>query len=187
MRKFDFTPPDDDVAVDTRKKKRKTQFLPTWWFRAWLIGCLGGVPIGTALTGGEPITGEDERGGGTLSDKSCPSSLLPWGGRLGRPTSLMIDMRGLSWRARRKHTRGSAPHTLLQLRCVFLTPFFLVLGTHLLNETPSVPKTNCHWRYKPGINIQTQWGLKTKFLKWKSWWKNNHFCQDLLHMLSVLW
>lgn len=61
------------------------------------MGCLGGVPIGTALTGGEPITGEEERGGGTLSERSHPSSVLPCRGRLGSPTSLMMDMSGLSW------------------------------------------------------------------------------------------
>lgn len=59
---------------------------------------MGGVPIGTALTGGLPITGEDERGGGALSDKSRPSSLVIGGGRLGSPTSLMIDISGLSWK-----------------------------------------------------------------------------------------
>ncbi len=59
------------------------------------MGCFGGVPIGTALTGGLPITGELERGGGTLSDKSRPS-LLSAGGRLGSPTSLMMDISVLS-------------------------------------------------------------------------------------------
>lgn len=60
------------------------------------MGCFGGVPIGTALTGGLPITGEEERGGGTRSDKSRPSSLPRAGGRFGRPTSLIIDRSGLS-------------------------------------------------------------------------------------------
>lgn len=60
------------------------------------MGCFGGVPIGTALTGGLPITGEEERGGGTLSDKSRPSSLLSVGGRFGSPTSLIMDISVLS-------------------------------------------------------------------------------------------
>lgn len=74
----------------------------TWWFRVWLIGCLGGVPIGTALTGGEPIIGDVDRGGGTLSDKSGPSSFLAWRDLFGRPTSLIIDMSGLSCRGGRQ-------------------------------------------------------------------------------------
>lgn len=61
----------------------------------WLTGCLGGVPIGTTLTGGDPITGDEERGGGTLSDKSCPS--LPGCRiRLGSPVSLKPDIGELS-------------------------------------------------------------------------------------------
>lgn len=54
--------------------------------------------MGTALTGGLPMTGEEERGGGTLSDKSRLSSPLIGGGLLGSPTSLMMDISGLSCR-----------------------------------------------------------------------------------------
>lgn len=71
----------------------------TCWFNMWLKGCLGGVPMGTALTGGLPITGEEERGGGTLSERPRLSSLLIEGGCLGNPTSLIIDNSELSCRA----------------------------------------------------------------------------------------
>ena len=88
-----------DVSRSLARKQARHHRVtrtPTWWLR--LIGCLGGVPMGTALTGGEPITGEEERGGRTLSDRSRGSSPLSGGGCLGRPTSLMIDMSGLSCR-----------------------------------------------------------------------------------------
>lgn len=53
--------------------------------------------MGTALTGGLPMIGEEERGGGTLSDRSKQSSALIVGGLFGSPTSLMMDISGLSY------------------------------------------------------------------------------------------
>lgn len=64
------------------------------------MGCLGGVPIGIALTGGLPITGEDALGGGTLSDKSSPSSLLIGGVRFG--SSFIMDNSGESCKGEKK-------------------------------------------------------------------------------------
>lgn len=48
--------------------------------------------MGIALTGGLPITGEEARGGGTLSDKSRPSSRLIGGVRFG--SSFIMDSSG---------------------------------------------------------------------------------------------
>lgn len=46
----------------------------TCWLKLGTAACLGGVPMGTARTGGLPMTGEDERRGSARSEGSLSSS-----------------------------------------------------------------------------------------------------------------
>lgn len=66
----------------------------TCWLKLGVVGCLGGVPMGTALTGGLPMTGEDDRLGSARSETSCSSS-RGCGGLWGRAYS-STDTEGTS-------------------------------------------------------------------------------------------
>lgn len=46
----------------------------TCWLKLGTAACLGGVPMGTARTGGLPMTGDDERRGSARSEGSRSSS-----------------------------------------------------------------------------------------------------------------
>lgn len=83
----------------------------TCWLKLGMVGCLGGVPMGTALTGGLPMTGEDDRLGSARSETSCSSSRA-WGGLCGRAYS-NTDTEGTSWETGSEETHvGYLKYTL---------------------------------------------------------------------------